>query len=120
RMLDARGDQRYPATLRAVLLGGGPAPEALLRRAASAGVPVLQTYGLTETASQTATLAPADALAKLGSAGKPLFPAEVRIAAEDGGGGTRWAAPGEPGEIVVRGPTVTVGYWQRPEATAEK
>jgi len=120
RMLDAKGGQRYPPSLRAVLLGGGPAPEALLRRAAAAGMPVLQTYGLTETASQAATLAPADALVRIGSAGKPLFPTEVRVVVEDEAGSRRWAAPGEAGEIVVRGPTVTVGYWRRPDATAEK
>lgn len=134
RMLDDRGGKPYPPSLRAVLLGGGPAPEALLRRAMEAGMPVLQTYGLTETASQAATLAPADAPVKLGSAGKPLFATELRIAVEDergdggesggegGGNGRRWrwAEPGEAGEIVVRGPTVTPGYWRRPEATAEK
>ena len=65
--------------LRSVLLGGGPAPRPLLERCARIGVPVVQTYGLTETASQVATLAPADALRNLGSAGKPLLPTEMRI-----------------------------------------
>lgn len=120
RMLDARGDASYPDSLRAVLLGGGPAPEPLLRRAMEAGMPVLQTYGLTETATQVATLAPTDALRKLGSAGKPLFATELRIVDEDENGQRRWASPGEAGEIVVRGPTVTAGYWRRPDATAEK
>lgn len=124
RMLDERGDAPYPASLRAVLLGGGPAPEALLRRAAKARMPVLQTYGLTETASQVATLAPEDALRKLGSAGKPLFPVELRIVVREedarGGAALRPAAPGEAGEIVVAGPAVTPGYWRRPGATAEK
>jgi len=41
--------------------------------------PVVQTYGLTETASQLVTLAPEDALIKLGSAGKPLFGSQIRI-----------------------------------------
>ncbi len=92
RMLDERDDRPYPASLRCVLLGGGPAPEPLLRRCAAIGVPVVQTYGLTETASQIATLAPDDALRKLGSAGKPLFGAELRIVGEDGAG----CVPGEP------------------------
>ncbi|WP_448575748.1 o-succinylbenzoate--CoA ligase [Thermomicrobium sp.] len=114
RMLEARGEHPYPRHVRAVLLGGGPAPRPLLERAAALGVPVLQTYGLTETASQLATLAPEDALRKLGSAGKPLYPNELRVVREDGSP----AAPGEPGEITVRGPVVTPGYWRRPDLTA--
>ena len=79
RMVEERGDRPYPATLRHVLLGGGPCPLPLLEACARLGVPVVQTYGLTETASQAVTLAPADALRKVGSAGKPLLPKELRI-----------------------------------------
>jgi O-succinylbenzoic acid--CoA ligase len=114
RMLEERGERPYPRHLRAVLLGGGPAPRPLLEHAAALGVPVLQTYGLTETASQLATLAPEDALRKLGSAGRPLYPNELRVVREDGSP----AGPGEPGEITVRGPVVTPGYWRRPDLTA--
>jgi len=113
RMLEARGDRPYPSTLRCVLVGGGPVSRPLLEECARRGVPVVQTYGLTETASQVATLAPEDALHNLGSAGKPLFPMELRIEGEDG----RSPPPGEAGEIVVRGPTVTPGYFNRPEET---
>lgn len=120
RMLDARNDAPYPSSLRAVLVGGGPAPESLLRRAADANMPVLQTYGLTETSSQVVTLAPEDALRKLGSAGKPLFPVDLRIVVHEDDGRVRPAAPGEAGEITVVGPSVTKGYWRRPDATAEK
>lgn len=101
----------YPATLRCVLLGGGPAPKPLLEDCARRNIPVLQTYGLTETASQVVTLSPADALRKLGSAGKPLFPNEVRIENREG--------PGEIGEIIVRGPTVFAGYLNPMSATEE-
>jgi O-succinylbenzoic acid--CoA ligase len=114
RMLDEREDRPYPPALRCVLLGGGPAPEPLLRRCAASGVPVVQTYGLTETASQIATLAPEDALRKLGSAGKPLFGSELRIVTEDGSD----CPAGVDGEIVVRGPTVTPGYLNHPGETA--
>ncbi len=114
RMLDERSDQPYPSSLRCVLLGGGPAPEPLLRRCAEIGVPVVQTYGLTETASQIATLAPQDALPRLGAAGKPLFGAELRIVDEN----DSQRAAGEAGEIAVRGPSVTPGYLNRPEETA--
>ena len=113
RMLDERADRAYPSTLRCVLLGGGPAPRPLLEACARRNVPVVQTYGLTETTSQVATLAPTDALRKLGSAGKPLLPTELRIERD-----RTIAAPGEVGEIIVRGPTVSPGYVNRPDATA--
>ncbi len=113
RMLDARGRRPYPSALRCVLLGGGPAPRDLLETCARQAIPVVQTYGLTETASQVATLSPEAALCKLGSAGKPLFPNEVRIDRDGSVPPTN-----EPGEILVRGPVVAAGYTERPEATA--
>jgi o-succinylbenzoate---CoA ligase len=103
RMLADRRGRGYPPSLRCLLLGGGPAPRPLLETAARLGAPVVQTYGLTEAASQVATLAPEDALRKLGSAGKPLFPVQLRI---------------EAGEILVRGPTVSPGYLGAPRSDA--
>lgn len=113
RMLDARDDKPYPSSLRCVLLGGGPAPRPLLERCAALGIPVAQTYGLTETTSQLATLAPEDALRKLGAAGRPIYPNEIRVVTEDGD-----AKTDEPGEILVRGPVVMAAYAGQPEATA--
>ena len=113
--LDAEGsDGRYPPWLRCVLLGGGPAPRPLLEDCARRGIPVVQTYGMTESCSQAITLAPHDALRKLGSAGRPLAPVQLRILADDG----TPAAPGIPGEIYLRGPTITPGYHNRPDETA--
>jgi O-succinylbenzoic acid--CoA ligase len=114
RLLEERGEHPYPAALRCLLLGGGPAPRPLLEACAARGVPVAQTYGLTEAASQVATLAPADALRKLGSAGQPLLPTEVRIE-RDG----EPARAGEVGEILVHGPTVMRGYANRPDESAQ-
>ena len=114
RMLEAQAGQTYPATLRCVLAGGGPVALPLLERCVTAGVPVVQTYGLTETCSQVATLAPDDALRRPGSAGKALYPNEVRVLGANGA----LAAAGESGEIVARGPVVMAGYAGQPEATA--
>jgi O-succinylbenzoic acid--CoA ligase len=112
RMLDQRQDRGYPASLRSVLIGGGPVPQPLLERCARAGIPVVQTYGLTETASQAVTLAAQDALRKLGSAGKPLPGVELKISPKEDGG------PTEAGEIMLRGQNVTPGYEGRPAETA--
>jgi len=100
RLLAERGERPFPLTLRCLLLGGGPAPLPLLERAARAHAPVVQTYGLTETAAQVVTLAPEDTLTRIGSAGKPLMGSQIRI---------------EPdGEICVLGPTVSPGYLHLP------
>ena len=107
RMLNA-DDRDFDGSLRAVLVGGGPVPPALLERAAARGLPVVQTYGLTEACSQVTTLAPAEAMAHPGSAGRALLSADVRVD----------ASLGEPGEILVRGPAVTPGYYRDSEATA--
>ncbi|HEX8074101.1 MAG TPA: AMP-binding protein [Thermoleophilaceae bacterium] len=81
--------------LRAALIGGGPVPRDLLEWAAARGLPALQTYGMTETASQVATLPASDAIAHHGSAGRPLPGVELCI--------------GDGGEILVRGPMVATG-----------
>ena len=113
RMLDTRGAAPYPPSLRCVLLGGGPAPRTLLERCAAMNVPVAQTYGLTETTSQVATLAPEDATRKIGAAGRAIYPNRIRIATDG-----RDARTGESGEILVSGPIVMAGYAGQPEATA--
>jgi O-succinylbenzoic acid--CoA ligase len=91
RLLDTGADLSGP---RAILVGGGPVPEEPLEEAIAKGATVVQTYGLTETCSQVTTLAPADAHRKLGSAGRPLLSAHLRI---------------QDGEILVQGPTVAPG-----------
>lgn len=97
--------------LRAILLGGGPADPELIERAWRAGLPVLATYGMTETASQVATVPPerlpagaGGSVPAAGSAGPPLLGVEIAIRHPDDG------APlpaGEVGEIWVRGPMVS-------------
>ena len=77
---------------RAILVGGGPVPTAILEEALSRGAPVIQTYGLTETCSQVTTLEVAEAVRKVGSVGRPLLTSHLRI---------------HEGEILVQGPTVS-------------
>lgn len=106
RVLRARGGRPGPPTLRAALIGGGPCPEALLQEAASLSLRALPTYGLTETTSQVATLPPGEWPDGLATAGRPLPGIEVEVRDAQG----RALAPGEEGEIHVRGPTVMAGY----------
>ncbi|UOQ50644.1 o-succinylbenzoate--CoA ligase [Gracilibacillus caseinilyticus] len=111
RLLQRLGEANYPTSFRCMLLGGGPAPKSLLEKAKQRHVPIVQSYGMTETSSQIITLNAADALRKLGSAGKPLFTSSLQIIKDN-----REALSNEVGEIVVKGPMVTNGYYQRVEA----
>lgn len=100
--------------LRLILLGGAAAPSALLAEARAAGLPIAVTYGLTEAASQVATLLPDEVAQKPGSAGKPLLSTVVAVVDDD----SRELPPGAPGEIVVSGPTIMAGYYRDEAATA--
>ncbi len=77
------------------------------------GVTIWEGYGLTESAPTVTTTAVGDE-ARPGSIGLPLPGLDVRVVAEDGDE----AEDGDPGEILVRGPNVFAGYWNRPEETA--
>jgi O-succinylbenzoic acid--CoA ligase len=78
RLLDAKTGGP-PDALRAVLLGGGPIPDSLLRRGRERGWPLLTSYGCTEMASQVTTTAPGDSLDDLSTAGRRLHHRRVRI-----------------------------------------
>jgi o-succinylbenzoate---CoA ligase len=116
RIVNTLNDSKLPDHFRCMLLGGGPAPLPLLEACIEKEIPVFQTYGMTETASQIVTLSPEYSISKLGAAGKPLFPAQLRIETEKG----VIAPEYEAGDIVVKGPIVTSGYFNRPEANNEK
>lgn len=102
-------------SVRLMIVGGAPMPEALLATYAERGVEIVQGYGLTELAPNALLLPMEDATRKAGSAGKPYFFTDTRLAGDQGellGGAAE-------GEIVARGPVVMQGYWNRPDAGAE-
>jgi fatty-acyl-CoA synthase len=79
------------------------------------GVDFKTGYGLTEAGPNTFWLPPADVRRKPGAVGFPLFHVDVKVARRDGSE----CGPDEVGELVVRGPHVCAGYWNRPEETAK-
>lgn len=105
RLLEAAGDGPPPAGLRAVLLGGGAIPAALVERAARAGWPVMPTFGLSEAGSGVTVLPADDVLLAPGTAGRPL--PGVRVTIEDAG-------PDGIGEIVVATPAAFSGHAGEP------
>jgi fatty-acyl-CoA synthase len=102
------------SALRLIITGGAPVPVGLIRRFQERGVDLAQGYGLTEASPVTAFLTAENATRKLGSAGRPLLLCDMRIVSPEG----EPLSPGRPGEIEVRGPSVTPGYLDDPEATA--
>jgi long-chain acyl-CoA synthetase len=77
------------------------------------GTPVVEGYGLTET-SPVLTFNPIGGRGKEGSIGIPIPSTELRLVDDDG----RPVEPGQPGEVLARGPQVMTGYLNRPEETA--
>lgn len=102
------------ANVRSWGCGGAPLPDVLVERFAVKGVCVCNGYGMTETGPTAFVAAPDDALSKIGSVGKPQMLLEARIVDPEG----RDVEEGETGEIWMRGPGLTPGYWNRPEDTA--
>jgi long-chain acyl-CoA synthetase len=103
------------ASLRLCASGGAPMPVELLRAFEQTfSVRVLEGYGLSETAPVVA-FNQLQRPSKPGTVGLPVFGVEVRCVDEH----DHALPPGEPGEVIVRGPNVMKGYYGRPDATAE-
>jgi fatty-acyl-CoA synthase len=95
-------------------VGGAPTPDMILSSWQERGAVLQQGYGMTETSPLVLILDKEDAVRKAGSAGKPLLNMEMRVVTEDGID----APSGTIGELWVRGPNITKGYWRQPEVTA--
>ncbi len=103
------------ASVKAVLCGGAPlAVEVMKRFEELSGTRIFEGYGLSET-SNVISANPSEGIQKPGSVGIPWPDVDVRIVALENG--TRVMPPGEPGEIIAKGPQVMAGYWNNPEET---
>ncbi|MCP4966444.1 MAG: long-chain fatty acid--CoA ligase [bacterium] len=103
------------SNLELVISGGAPCPVPVMQKFWDRGVDFKMGYGLTEAAGNNFWL-PADRVAdKTTSVGFPIFHIDMKIVDESGDE----VGPNEPGELLIRGPHVTPGYWRQPEATAE-
>jgi fatty-acyl-CoA synthase len=107
---------RDVSSLRWVIGGGDRTPESRIHAFAAQfpNARYIDAYGLTETCSGDTFMEPGFEISKIGSAGRPVAHVEIRIVDELGAP----LAAGETGEICLRGPKVTSGYWRDPERTA--
>jgi long-chain acyl-CoA synthetase len=124
RLLFREVHRELGGALRFMISGGAPLDPAIARRFMLLGLPLLQGYGLTETAP--VTVQPWSARRfyftrhyeqRLGSVGRPLPGVEMHLI--DVPEKNLYVEADGEGELVVRGPNVTRGYWESPEATAE-
>lgn len=116
-MVQVPYEQYDYSTLRWMMTGAAPVPAALTQKYHELGIGIgmLQVYGLTETCGPACLMDAENALLKPESTGRAFFRTELRIVNEAG----EDCAPGDAGEVWVKGAHVMVEYWNRPESTAE-
>ncbi len=104
-------------SITSVSFGGSPSADELQRRIRETFPNVKATtnaYGLTESSSAATALSGEDSLTRPDSVGLPMPNTELAIAGPDG----EHLPPGRTGEVLIRGPLIMAGYWNKPEATA--
>ena len=114
-LLTYDADAHDHSSLRWIMSGAAPVPETLIKTYEAMGIEIHQVYGLTETCGPGCLISPDDALVRAGSTGKAFFYTDVRVVNEAGDD----CAADEPGEVLIAGPHIMLGYWNREEATAE-
>ncbi len=110
-------EKRDISSVRSIGYGGAPAPPELVRRIEEMfpGRTPSQGYGLTETSSITTMNQGVDYQQRPDSVGVAVPVCDVKVVGPDGAE----LAPGEIGELWIKGPNIVKGYWNKPEATAE-
>ncbi len=106
--------ERNLSSMRLWSSGGSPLPPALVNSYAERGIVIQQGMGMTETGPTIFLVPKADALRKAGSVGKPVLHTDVCIMDQN----DRTLGPNAIGELCIRG-SITTGYWNAPEKTAE-
>ncbi|HNU04803.1 MAG TPA: long-chain fatty acid--CoA ligase [Anaerolineae bacterium] len=101
--------------LRFCTSGGAPLPVPLVEKyTAEKGIRFKQGFGMTEFGPGLFALPPEDAIRKAGSIGRPNYFVDVRVVDEE----NRPLGPDQPGELLLKGPSRSSGYWNNPEASA--
>ncbi len=108
-------DQTDLSGVRSWGCGGAPMPVAVLERYAARGIIIQLGFGMTETSPTVFLIDKRRALAKPTSVGKPMPHTRVRVVDPD----FNDVAPGQIGEVVITGPNITPGYWNRPDANVD-
>ena len=104
------------SSLRFCTSGGAPLPVPLVEKyTAEKGIRFKQGFGMTEFGPGIFALAPEDAIRKAGSIGRPNFYVDARIVDD----GNNFLGPNEEGELVLKGPSYSSGYYANPSASKE-
>ena len=111
----ARWQESDFSKLKLVISGGAPCPMPIFEKFWERGIDFKTGYGLTEAGPNTFWLPPEDVRRKPAAVGFPLFHVDVKVIGENGGE----CDADEVGELLVRGPHVCAGYWNRPEESAK-
>ncbi|MEN8114106.1 MAG: AMP-binding protein, partial [Actinomycetota bacterium] len=101
--------------LELVISGGAPCPLPIMEKFWDRGIDFKMGYGLTEASGNNFWLPPELVREKIGSVGFPIFHIDMKVVRDDG----IECGVDEEGELLIKGPHVVAGYWNRPDATAE-
>ena len=112
-MQDRKFDLVNFDTLEVVGVGGAPCAEIIIKNWQSKNVDVIQGWGMTETSPTGTVLAAEDSVRKIGSAGKPALHTSIKIVDKN----LSQVQPNDIGELLIKGPNITTGYWQNEDAT---